>query len=165
MEFARKISIIVAMAKNRVIGIDNQLPWHLSADLKRFKALTLGNPIIMGRKTHESIGKPLPGRQNIIVTRNQDYKTEGCDIAHDLAAAIDMAEPDKEIFIIGGAQIYQQALSSVNYLYLTLVDIECQGDAHFPEWEHKEWQERAREDHPADDRNDYAYSFVDLERT
>ena len=159
-----KISIIVAMAENRVIGRDNQLPWHLPADLKHFKATTLGKPILMGRKTWESIGRPLPERTNIVITRDGNYTASGCVVVHSLDAALSAAEHHAEVMIIGGAELYRQVLPQADTLYLTLVHGEFEGDTRFPQWETDAWREVERIDHEADDRNPHAYSFITLER-
>lgn len=160
------ISAIVAMAKNRVIGKNNQLPWHLPADLKHFKLITTGHPILMGRKTYESIGKPLPNRTNIVLTRDKSYHAPGCLVVNSLDEAIKFAESEenKEIFIIGGAEIYRQLLGAIERIYLTVVQHEFEGDAYFPELDQKEWKEIEREEHGADEKNEYGYSFIILER-
>ncbi len=142
-----QISIISAMAQNRVIGIENRLPWNLKEDLQHFKRLTLGHDIIMGRKTFESIGKPLPGRHSIIVTRNPDYRVEGCTSATSLQAAIAACQDKDEAFIIGGAELYAQALPLAQHLYLTEIKGEFVGDAHFPEFDKSLWQEVKRDSH------------------
>lgn len=144
-----QLSIIVAMANQRVIGVDNTLPWRLSADLKRFKAITMGKPIIMGRKTWDSIGRPLPGRLNIVITRDQNLHLDGAEVAHSLDAAIVLAENENsdEIMIMGGANIYEQALPLASKLYLTLIDLSVQGDAWFPEWQSHDWQQQHIEHH------------------
>jgi len=168
-----KIALIVAMARNRVIGKDNAMPWHLPEDLKYFKRITLQKPVIMGRNTFESIGKPLPQRTNIIVTRNPDYKVPGCIVVNGLDQALQMvadlyetvgAEADSEVMIIGGAQIYEQSLGLADRLYLTEVQADVEGDARFPEFDREAWQEVSREDHAATDTNPYPYSFLVLER-
>ena len=128
-----KISIIVAMADKRVIGHDNRLPWHLPADLKHFKATTMGKPIIMGRKTWESIGRPLPGRTNIVVTRDPRYTADGCVVVHSIDAALQACSGNEEVMVIGGAEFYRQVLPEASTLYLTLVHDEFEGDALFPE--------------------------------
>jgi dihydrofolate reductase len=160
------ISIIAAVAENGVIGKDNALPWRLSSDLKRFKALTMGKPIIMGRKTYESIGKPLPGRTNIVVTRNRAFTAEGCMVVDSLEAAIDAANETgaDEAVVIGGSAIYQAALPLAQRLYLTEVAAACEGDTFFPDWVRSEWVEISREDSAVDDRNSYPYCFRILER-
>ncbi len=158
------LSIIVATDRNRLIGRDNRLPWHLSADLKHFKQLTMGKPVVMGRNTHASIGKPLPGRTNIVVTGNPDYPAPGCIVVPSLSAAIDAARDADEIMIIGGAQLYEQALAQASRIYLTEVHGEFTGDTWFPAIDGSEWEERERESHQADEKNPYAYAFVLLER-
>lgn len=133
------LSVIVALAKNRVIGLNNTLPWHLPEDLKRFKQLTMGHHIIMGRKTYESLGRLLPGRQTVIVTRNPDYKVDGAIVVHSLEQAISVSSADSEAFLIGGAELYQQSLPLAKRLYLTMIDAEFEGDAYFPEIELDHW--------------------------
>ena len=143
----KNLSLIVAVAANQVIGINNTLPWHLPEDLKRFRALTTGHHIIMGRKTYESLGRLLPGRTTVIVTRNKAYQLEGALIAHSLEAAIKMCEGDTEAFIIGGAELYQDALKHANKLYITEIQIEVTGDALFPIIDLHQWQQTSREAH------------------
>ena len=148
MEPARKprLSLIAAVAANGVIGSDNALPWRLPEDLKRFKALTLGHPVIMGRKTYESIGRPLPGRRNIIVTRNAAYAAEGCETARSLGDALAACNGTaEEVFVIGGAQIYAEALPLAQRLYLTEIGRDFPGDARFPACARRLWQEKSRE--------------------
>lgn len=153
------------MTKNRVIGQNNHLPWHLPKDLQRFKALTTGHPIIMGRKTYESIGKPLPNRTNIILTRDQDFTASGCLIANSIKQAMHYAgEVDSEVFIIGGADIYQQFLPQITRLYLTIVETELTGDAYFPVFDAAKWQEVFREPHLADEKHAYPFQFLVLEK-
>ncbi|WP_455234718.1 type 3 dihydrofolate reductase [Thiogranum longum] len=159
-----RVSLVVAMAENRVIGRDNELPWRLSADLQHFKALTMGKPIIMGRKTYESIGRPLPGRICIVVTRDSSYTAEGCRVAHSVGQALETAAGYDEVMIIGGADLYGQLLERADRLYLTLVRAEIDGDAWFPEFDAQQWREIARESHQADEKNQYDYDFVTLER-
>jgi len=158
------ISIIAAMAENRVIGVDNTLPWRLPADLRHFRRLTTGHHVIMGRRNYESIGKPLPERTNIVVTRNRDYRAPGCVVAHSLEEALERAQNDAEIFVIGGAEIYQQALARADRLYLTLVHASVAGDTYFPEFAPDRWNESSRERHEADAKNPYPYSFVVYDR-
>ncbi|MEE9351803.1 MAG: type 3 dihydrofolate reductase [Thiotrichaceae bacterium] len=159
------LSMIAGMAHNRVIGKDNQLPWHLPADLGWFKRTTMGKPIIMGRKTHESIGKPLPGRQNIIISTNTGLKLAGCDVVNSPEAAIELVQNEPEIMVIGGALIYELFLPHADRLYLTHVDAEIDGDAFFPDYEAgAEWEKVFQEDHIADERNAYNYSFQQLNR-
>lgn len=152
------------MATNRVIGINNGLPWHLPNDLRHFRRTTTGHAVIMGRKNYESIGKPLPDRTNIVVTRNPDYRAPGCVVVHSLAEAIAAAGADNEIFVIGGAEIYAQALPLARHMHLTLVHADVAGDAYFPEFDWKAWHLVSREDHDVDDRHAYRYSFLTLER-
>jgi len=142
-----KLSTIVAIANHRVIGINNTLPWHLPEDLKRFRALTMGHHIIMGRKTYDSLGRLLPGRTTVIVTRNPDYKVEGALIANSLQAAIALCKNDNEAFLIGGAELYQDGLKHSEKLYITEIDLDVAGDAHFPDFDSSHWQETAREAH------------------
>lgn len=141
------LSLIVAFAKNNVIGINNTLPWHLPEDLKRFRALTTGHHIVMGRKTYESLGRLLPGRTTVIVTRNKNYKLEGALIAHSLESAVDLCQNDTEAFVIGGAELYQDGLRLANKLYITEVDLSVEGDAFFPKLDLNLWQETSREAH------------------
>jgi dihydrofolate reductase len=153
-----KLSIIVAIAKNRVIGINNTLPWHLPEDLKRFRALTMGHHIIMGRKTYDSLGRLLPGRTTVIVTRNTDYKVAGALIAHSLQDAIALCKADDEVFLIGGAELYQEGLKLSNKLYITEIVLDVEGDAYFPEYSSNEWQESAREAHVSE--QGLAFNYV-----
>jgi len=155
-----KISIIAAMDKNRLIGKANQLPWHLPADLKHFKQLTLNKPVIMGRKTFDSIGKPLPQRHNIIITRNKDWTRPDCTTAHSLEQAIDLTGDAPEIMIIGGKTFFEQALIRATHLYLTYIDHPFDGDTYFPAWDPEEWLEIERIDCLPDEKNKHAYSFV-----
>ncbi|WP_444996591.1 type 3 dihydrofolate reductase [Aliikangiella sp. IMCC44359] len=155
------ISLIAAMAKDRVIGKDNQMPWHLPADLRHFKTITMDKPIIMGRKTFESIGRPLPGRKNIVISRQISYQAEGCDTANSIEAAIELVNNVKEIMIIGGGFLYSQALPIANKLYLTFIDLTVDGDTQFPEYEQLALTEIKREAFQADDKNPYSYEFVD----
>lgn len=149
------IHLIVAAARNGVIGFQNQMPWHLSADLKYFKAKTLGHTVVMGRKTAESLGKPLPGRKNIVITRSNPVLPPGFICVHNLETALSMQEPDSDVFIIGGGQIYQEALRSgvLDTIYLTRVDIEPEGDVFFPELNPADWKEISRECHPPAEPN------------
>lgn len=158
----KNLSIIVAIANNRVIGLNNTLPWHLPEDLKRFKALTMGHHIIMGRKTYESLGRLLPGRTTVIVTRNPHYRIEGAQIAHGLEAALDIASGDAEPFLIGGAELYKAGLPLANKLYLTEVHADFVGDAYLSEIEMAEWVETARSTHTS--QNGLAYSYVEYQR-
>ncbi len=142
-----KLSLIVALAKNRVIGQNNTLPWHLPEDLKRFRALTTGHHIIMGRKTYESLGRLLPDRTTVIVTRNANYQVKGALIAHSLEEALALCHGDKEAFLIGGAELYQVGLHMAHTLYVTELDLEVAGDAYFPEFDASQWQLSSREAH------------------
>lgn len=158
-----KISLIVAMSSNRVIGLDNQMPWHLSADLKKFKAITMGFPIIMGRKTFEAIGKPLPGRMNIIISRNADYQQVGCVVFGSLELALQYAcRQSEQVFVIGGATLYDAALPIADELYLTEIHQDFAGDTFFPKLYSAEWQEVAREDIADDPLVEFTYSFLKL---
>lgn len=159
-----QLSIIVAMDRNRVIGKGDDLPWHISSDLKNFKKITMGKPIVMGRKTHESIGRPLPGRENIILTRDKIYQAEGCTVLHSMEEIFEHCKGVKEVMITGGAEIYKLSLEQASRLYLTEVHTEIEGDTFFPEFDHGEWEEVSREDHKADEKNEFDYSFVLLER-
>jgi len=165
-----KLAIIVAQAQNRVIGIDNKLPWYLAGDLKYFKQVTMGKPVIMGRKTFESIGRPLPGRPNIVVTRDADWHHEGVQAAVSLTQAVELAEAHCEVggcdeaMVIGGSQIYEQALSQATRLYLTQVHADVDGDAWFPALKPDDWSEVARQDFSAEGPNPYDYSFVVYDR-
>ncbi|MDE0534810.1 dihydrofolate reductase [Tenacibaculum sp. L6] len=159
------ITLIAAIAKNNALGKDNDLIWHLPADLKRFKQITSGHHILMGRNTFESIGKPLPNRTSIIITRNNDYFKDGCLIANSIEQAIELAEGN-DAFILGGAQIYKQALEQdlVDRLDITIVHHEFEADAFFSEIDKTVWKEVAREDFKADEKNKYDYSFVSYEK-
>ena len=158
------ISIIVAMDRNRLIGQGGRLPWHMPADLRHFKHTTLGKPIVMGRKTFESIGKALPGRRNIVLTRDSGYKAPGCVIVESMEAAFAGAGQVAEIMVIGGATLFEQALSQAQRIYLTRIDAEFEGDTWFPEIGVDEWVVRGETDHAADDRNPFPYTFSTLER-
>jgi dihydrofolate reductase len=160
----KKVTLIAALGKNNELGKNNDLIWHLPADLKRFKKLTTGHHIIMGRKTFESIGKPLPNRTSIIITRDKNYKHEGCLIANSLDHAIDMVKKDEMPYIIGGAQIYNQALKIATNLEITYVHQEFEADVFFPKIDLTIWKETARELHKADEKHDYDYSFVSYKR-
>ncbi len=149
------------MSKNRVIGNNNELIWKLSSDLKRFKELTTGHSVVMGRKTYESIGKPLPNRRNIIITRNLEYKVDGCEIVSSLEEALLLTNND--CFIIGGGEIYNQSIELADRIYLTLVHKEFEGDTTFPELG-KEWAKMSRKDFESDEKNEYNYSFIEYDR-
>jgi len=152
-----QLSIIVAIANHQVIGINNTLPWHLPEDLKRFRALTTGHHIIMGRKTYESLGRLLPGRTTVIVTRNKNFRLEGALIAHSLEGAVALCKSDDEVFLIGGAELYQDGLKLANKLYITEVDLTVDGDAFFPEFDLNLWQETSREAHTSAQGLSFSY--------
>lgn len=164
------VSMIVAMAKNRAIGIENRLPWHIPEDLKYFKAVTMGKPIIMGRKTYESIGRPLPGRANIVVTRNSAYAPEGVTVVNSVAEALGCAKKaaesvaETEVFIIGGEQLYRESLPFAEKIYLTEIEIELEGDAFFPIINSAEWRELSRQKNVSEGRDRLPFSFVTLGR-
>jgi dihydrofolate reductase len=163
------VAAVVAVARNGVIGNDNKLPWHLPADLKYFRAVTMGKPIIMGRKTFASIGRPLPGRDNIVITRDPDWQAEGLTVVHSPEAAIERAKDlarargVEEVMIIGGTEIYLQSLALTDRIYMTKVDLAPVGDSHFPDLAPEVWTESAREDHAAEGEHP-AYSFVIFDR-
>lgn len=160
------ISIIVAVSKNQVIGIEGDLPWRLSSDLRNFKRLTEGHTVIMGRKTYESIGKPLPKRTNVVITGNQHYQAIGCHIVHELEEAVRFArsQGEKEVFIIGGGEVYRQSIEKANRIYLTRVEAELKGDTFFPKLDKNIWKEKQRERFEADEKNNYAFDVVELHR-
>jgi dihydrofolate reductase len=151
------VSLVAALARNRVVGAGNRLPWHLPEDLKRFKRLTMGAPIIMGRKTHVSIGRPLPGRRNIVVTRQPDATWPGCEVVHSLDDAIASAGDAPEVFVIGGAELYAAAFPRADRLHLTLIDADYDGDTFFPAFDPADWRETARE-------SGAGFAFVTYER-
>jgi len=152
-----QLSIIVAVAHDGVIGVNNTLPWHLPEDLKRFRALTMGHHIIMGRKTYDSLGRLLPGRTTVIVTRNENYKVEGALVAHSLEAAIALCEDDEEVFLIGGAELYQAGLKLAHKLYITEIELDVAGDAFFSKLVSTEWQETEREAHTSEKGLKFSY--------
>lgn len=158
------ISIIVAASTNNVIGAEGNLPWRLSDDLRRFKATTMGKPIVMGRKTWDSIGRPLPGRQNIVITRQPDFVAEGCDVVASIDEAVSAAGGAEEIMVIGGSQVYALFLPLADRVYLTRVHAECAGDAFFSELDEREWRLTSEESHQADERNQFDYSFRRYDR-
>ena len=159
-----RVSVIAALARNRVIGIENRLPWRLPEDLARFKALTLGHPILMGRKTFESLGRPLPGRTNIVVTRNPDYRPEGGLVAGSIDAALALCAGADEVFFIGGAELYAQVIPLADRLYLTEVAIEAEGDAWFPDYDRRAFREIARESQTGHKGDALRFDFVVYER-
>lgn len=159
-----EIAIVVAMASNRTIGINNTLPWRISEDLKRFKALTMGHHLIMGRKTFDSIGNPLPGRTTVVVTRDRRLRIDGCTVVHSLPEAIASCARDTQIFVVGGADIYAQALPLADTLCITEIQQDVIGDAHFPEFNRDEWQEVSRETHHQETPQPLEYHFVTYRR-
>lgn len=160
------IYAVLAMSKNGVIGDSNDLPWYLSADLVRFRQLTTGKTVVMGRKTWQAIynrlGKPLPNRTNVVITRDRSFSPEGAVVTHTIEDALTQAQ---DVYVIGGAQIFEQALPYMHKLYLTEVEAEIQGDTYLPAFDRSEWKEVLRESHPADEKNDFPYSFLVFERT
>nr|AIA18639.1 Dihydrofolate reductase [uncultured bacterium] len=160
------VSILVAMDEKRAIGTKGGLPWRLSSDLKRFRELTMGHHIIVGRKTFESIGRPLPGRETIIITHKENYNPEGCFIVHSLEEAIELARSrgETEAFICGGAEIYAQSIDLADRFYLTLVHTVTDADTFFPEWNQGEWIEKESSDHPSDEKNQYSTTFKVLHK-
>ncbi|QJD94373.1 dihydrofolate reductase [Mucilaginibacter robiniae] len=159
----KNLNIIVAIATNNGIGKNNQLLWHLPADLKHFKQITSGHTVIMGRKTYDSIGKQLPNRRNIVITR-RPLNIEGCEVVNSVEDALNSCNADENIFVIGGAEIYQQTLPVVNTLYLTLVHQAFEADTYFPEINKDEWLEISHEDYQPDVKNEFSYSFITLRR-
>ena len=165
-----RVSLIVAMAENRVIGLGGGMPWQIPADLRNFRQLTMGHPVVMGRKTYQSIGGALPGRANIVVTRDPDFRAADADVVHDLeealvkAAAMAGIEGAEEVFVIGGAEIYAQAMDRAGRIYLTEVHRELPGDAFFPELAEGDWKESARQRHEPETDGGPAFSFVVLDR-
>ena len=160
------ISLVVAAAKNNAIGKDGKMPWHLSNDMKHFKNVTWGMPIVMGRKTFESLGKALPGRKNIVISRQENWKTEGTTVVKNIDEALDSAiiTDAKEIMVIGGGEIYKLLFSNAKRIYLTRVDAEPDADTYFPSIDVREWELISQKDHEADEKNDYNYSFQVWER-
>jgi len=159
------VSLLAAVADNGIIGRGGRLPWHLPDDLKRFKFLTMGKPILMGRKTFESIGRPLPGRTSLVLTRSRDWSSAGTVVVHSLSEALERAGEVGELVVVGGAEIYRLALPRAQRVYLTRVHASVEGDTVFPALDEREWRESAREEHAADERHAYAMSFCVLERS
>jgi len=157
-------SLVVAMSRNRVIGRDNQLPWRLPADMAFFKRITMGHPVIMGRRTHESLGKPLPGRQNIVVTGNRGYEAPGCVVVHSMEEAYRAAGNAEEVAVIGGSAIFEAALPAADRIYLTEIDAEVEGDVLFPPFDRSGWRETELERHAPDTRHAYPFRILLLER-
>lgn len=155
--------MIAAMANNRVIGLDNKMPWHLPADLQHFKKVTTGKPVLMGRKTFESIGRPLPGRRNIIITRNTQYSAQGIETVTTPEAALDLVKHEEEVMVIGGGNIYQHFLPRAERLYLTFIDLEVEGDTQFPDYQAlATWEVVDEQPNIPDEKNKYSYKFVTL---
>ena len=161
-----KISMIAAMAHDRVIGKDNQMPWHLPAVLAHFKRVTLGKPVLMGRKTFESIGRPLPGRRNLVISRNPGYQAEGIEVVDSVEAALALlvSSAVEELMVIGGGHLYAEMLPSADRLYLTQIDLAVEGDTRFPAFDDGQWQRIDCESHPADEKNPHPYSFETWQR-
>ena len=161
-----KISMIAAMAHDRVIGKDNQMPWHMPADLAHFKRVTLGKPVLMGRKTFESIGRPLPGRRNLVISRNPNYQAEGIEVVGSVEAALALLAGSsvEELMVIGGGHLYAEMLPSADCLYLTRIDLAVEGDTRFPAFDDGQWQRVDCESHPADEKNPHPYSFETWQR-
>lgn len=164
MLHGKLITLVAAMGRNRAIGLDGVLPWHLPRELRHFKEITMGRPIVMGRRTWQSIGRALPGRQNVVVTRDASLRAEGCDIVHSLGEAVARSE-GTEVMIIGGGQLYREALPHADRMILTLVDHEPPADTWFPEWDPGEWSEVAVRDERADEKNPFDYRVIELTRT
>lgn len=158
------LSLIAAFGEGQVIGIDNRLPWRLPADLKRFRTITCGKPVLMGRKTFESIGKPLPGRLNLLITRNARYRPQGCCVVHSLEEAMKVGAGNSEMIAVGGASVYEQVIPLARRMYLTRIHHAFPGDTYFPDFTYDAWREIERIDCQADAANPYRYSFVVLER-
>jgi dihydrofolate reductase len=159
-----KLTLVAALTSNGVIGRGGRLPWHLPDDLRRFKALTMGRPVLMGRRTFESIGQPLPGRRNLVLTRGEGALPEGVDRVGSIPAALTLCGAAPELCVIGGAEVYRQALPLATHLELTLVDAALEGDVYFPQFDAAHWREVARSAHPADERHVWPMSFLSLER-
>jgi dihydrofolate reductase len=162
------VSFVVAQANNRVIGKSNDLPWYLPADLKHFKSITSGKPVIMGRNTYESIlariGKPLPNRQNVVITTNRNYKAPGCQVVGSVEEALKLHSKDDEVFVIGGARVFQESLQYADRIYMTQVRADFEGDTFFPKLDPLVWRAGSRETHPADEKNGHPYEFITYER-
>ena len=159
-----RLSIVVAMDSNRLIGKDNGLPWHLPADLAFFKKLTTGNTILMGRKTFDSIGRPLPNLRNLVITRNADIEITDCEVVNSIEKALSLVQSETEMMVIGGAKLYQQILPIADRLYITQVEGEFDGDTYFPHYDEDDWLEVSCESHQPDEKNKHAYHFILLKR-
>jgi dihydrofolate reductase len=160
---SKPITLIAAMGRNRAIGLDGRMPWHLPAELQHFKQATMGKTIVMGRKTWQAIGRPLPGRQNIVISRNAGFVADGADVTVSLTAAVEISKAD-EIMVIGGGQLYTLALPLAQRLILTLIDIEPEADTWFPDWDKKQWLQTSEQQFQVDDNNHLAYRIVELTR-
>lgn len=160
-----QLTLIAAVARNGIIGRKNDLPWHLPADLRFFRKTTIGKPVLMGRRTWQSIGRPLPDRQMIVLTHDRSYQAEGCKVAHSLEEALEIARPAAEIMVIGGATLFEQTLPLAQRLYLTQVEADVPGDVWFPDWNPAEWELVWQEAHPADDKHAWPFRFQRWERT
>jgi dihydrofolate reductase len=160
-----RVSLVAALASNRAIGRDNRMPWRLPEDLRRFRHLTMGHAVIMGRKTFESIGSPLTGRNNIVITRSPDWYRSGCVVVHSLEAAVAAVAESQEAFVIGGAQIYALAMPHAQRLYMTEIERDFDGDAFFPEFDRSHWREVSRERHASEGPEGFDYAFVEYERS
>lgn len=159
----KQITLIAAMGKNRAIGLDGKMPWHLPAELQHFKKATMGKALVMGRKTWQSIGRPLPGRQNIVISRNTGLVARGAEVADSLERAVQLSRVE-DIMVIGGGQLYELALPLARRMILTLIDIEPPADTWFPRWEDDQWSQNKQQTFPADDKNQLAYRIVELSR-
>ena len=159
-----RLSIVVAMDENRLIGKGNGLPWHLPADLAFFKKITTGNSILMGRKTYDSIGKTLPNRRNIVITRNPEISITGCEVVDSIEKALSITQDEEEVMVIGGANLFEQFLPDVGRLYITHIKGEFKGDTYFPHYDENDWIEVSRESHQPDEKNKYAYQFSIMDR-
>ena len=159
----KTITLIAAMGKNRAIGLDGRMPWHLPAELQHFKQVTMGKTIVMGRKTWRAIGRPLPGRQNIVVSRNAGFIATGADVTGSLTSAVEISQAD-EIMVIGGGQLHTLALPLARRMVLTLIDIEPEADTWFPQWDARQWQQTQERHYQVDDNNEHAYRIVELTR-
>ena len=161
---ARSVTLVVAMARNRAIGLDGRMPWHLPAELKHFKATTMGHPIVMGRRTWQAIGRALPGRQNIVVTRNPEFAAEGAEVASSLEAALALADGD-EVMVIGGGQLYEQAMPYATRMVITTIDARPEADTWFPDWDRDEWRETDCRAYDPDERNPFGFEISEWVRT
>lgn len=158
------VSIIVAVARGGVIGGGNTLLWHISEDLRRFKAVTTGHPVIMGRKTFESLGRPLPQRQNVVITRDENFSADGCTVVHSLSEALEIFDSEQEVFIIGGGQIYKQAMPFADKLYITYVEADYDGDTFFPQVDRAQWRQTLDEKYPRGEKYPYPFRFTEWVR-